>query len=389
MTVRHLHHYSSLGFPLFPCRSRDAEELKPDGKPVHKAKSPLTRNGYYDATCDMAQLEAWHRQHSDCAWGTPTSSLRGVLDIDPKHDGLRILADLEAKHGALPKTWRVRTGSGGLHYWFKFPEGTRGWKVCGDACEVKADGGYVIVPPSRVWLPNHEQAYRWEVKPWECEIAHAPSWLLTLRCSEKPKAKAEAFDPWAVPEAESFLAHEGAEEGSRHDMLCHLTGVHLHRGDCDSTILEAAEQWAKKCNPPLEEHEWRRPVEGIIAKERSKAPCRGVEFEEVPCNGSMEEGEKSIPCFPSSSPTVSSSWPVLSPDARHGLFGEMLSAVERDGSRSCWRASRLAHLLRQYRRAWGICASGLSEASPRTFYGHRLSIRRREGRRVECEHFTL
>ena len=47
-----------------------------------------------------------------------------VLDVDPRNNGDKTLADLEAKFGALPKTWRFVTGGGGLHILFRTPAAT-------------------------------------------------------------------------------------------------------------------------------------------------------------------------------------------------------------------------------------------------------------------------
>ena len=95
-----LHFYASvLGWSLFPCSSKN--------------KKPLTPHGFKDATTDLKQLEAWYQQYPDCAWGTPTSAERGILDIDrhpDKPDGfktLEALEALEAQHGPLAATPKV------------------------------------------------------------------------------------------------------------------------------------------------------------------------------------------------------------------------------------------------------------------------------------------
>src|SRR5678815_665685 len=44
-----------------------------------------------------------------------------ALDVDPRHGGDVALKGLEERHGRLPETYLVRTGSGGLHYLFELP----------------------------------------------------------------------------------------------------------------------------------------------------------------------------------------------------------------------------------------------------------------------------
>ena len=127
----------------------------------------MTSHGFKDATCDLGQLKIWHNQHPGCAWGMATTATVGVLDIDLKDDGPATLATLEAIHGPLPSTVRAKTGGGGSHLYFRFPLGTgSSTGRVGVGCDVRAEGGYVIVPPSRIDCPEHEgRAYAWEVKP--------------------------------------------------------------------------------------------------------------------------------------------------------------------------------------------------------------------------------
>ena len=87
--------YIGMGWPLFPCRERDG--FNAFGKPK-EGKSPLTHHGFLDATLDLGQIEAWHKQYPNCAWGVATSAEHGVIDIDPKHGGDKTLAALIAEH---------------------------------------------------------------------------------------------------------------------------------------------------------------------------------------------------------------------------------------------------------------------------------------------------
>ena len=145
--------YTNMGWALFPCSVR--------------TKKPITPHGFKDASLDWRQIVAWHEQYPGCALGTPTSAERAALDTDPRNGGDVSLARLEAEHGALPWTPKVRTGGGGFHHWLRFPPGTTCRKVA-DGVDLKADGGYVIVPPSKIAIAEHQgRAYYWTVRPWE------------------------------------------------------------------------------------------------------------------------------------------------------------------------------------------------------------------------------
>jgi bifunctional DNA primase/polymerase-like protein len=265
IVLENLKTYISMGWPLFPCRAQG-----------QKAKAPLTAHGFLDASLDWKQIEQWYQQFPGCAWGVATSAERTVLDVDVNKGGSESLAQLVAEYGELPSTPKVITGSGGFHYWLRCPVGTS----CGKpypGIDRKADGGYVIVPPSQIAIPEHQgRAYAWAVRPWEVALAEAPAWLLTMKPKAEAKGKAEAkadADPWIVKEAcADLLTHPGCDKDKgehRPPMLCRLVGVHIARDDSPNTIYALAEAWASRCNPPLED--WRKHVDGLLRKEEAKA----------------------------------------------------------------------------------------------------------------------
>lgn len=227
-----------MGWPLFPCSS--------------KTKAPLTAHGFKDASKDWQQVEAWYQQYPDCAWGVPTSAERGVIDIDPRNGGSESLAKLTAEHGVIPPTPKVKTGGGGFHYWLSFPPGTKCSKVA-DGIDRKAAGGYVIVPPSKIDIPEHDgRAYAWEVKPWETPLAEAPPWCVGYGSGRglEPRHGLEAESPWVVKAAcADLLTHPGSPEGERRRALVKLAGVHLAIGDSESTVYALVEAWAARCQP--------------------------------------------------------------------------------------------------------------------------------------------
>jgi hypothetical protein len=95
-----------------------------------------------------------------------------VLDVDVKKgNGFDSLRDKE-----LPPTPMVRTQSGGVHYYYKYPEGLKvpSKNAILPNVDLKANGGYVVTP--------HTPGYEWvdSCSPEEIPYADAPSWLLEL-----------------------------------------------------------------------------------------------------------------------------------------------------------------------------------------------------------------
>jgi hypothetical protein len=94
------------------------------------------------------------------------------LDIDLRDGGPESLATLERTGGPLPETAKARTGGGGMHLFFRYPAGERVGNSAGRlglGLDVRGEGGYVIVPPSRT-----QSAYEWLDRMPPAD----PTWLL-------------------------------------------------------------------------------------------------------------------------------------------------------------------------------------------------------------------
>jgi hypothetical protein len=161
--------YARRGVPVFPCEPG--------------AKRPLTRNGYWDATKDPHAIGRWWRRWPSANVAVPTGNKSGVvvLDVDPNAGGSESLGKLEQAGAPVPKTARARTGGGGIHVFFRYLRETNirnSVGLLGPGLDVRGEGGYVVVPPSRTQGP-----YKWvDSSP----LAEA-SWLIE-RLAEGEKA---------------------------------------------------------------------------------------------------------------------------------------------------------------------------------------------------------
>lgn len=154
--------YAANGWPVFLLgRTKRPVALCPPCEAARKAKTPhdpqacgcLTCHGFYAASTDRHRIAAMLAAVPRGLLAIRTGAASGlvVIDVDPRHDGAATLRGLIAR-GLTPPTRYVRTGSGGLHLYYCHPghpvpcdEGRR----LGPGIDVKADGGYVVAPPSR------------------------------------------------------------------------------------------------------------------------------------------------------------------------------------------------------------------------------------------------
>ena len=169
--------------PVFPCRPKD-EEIR-DGK-ILKAKSPLTKNGFKDATTEPDAIAAWWRAWPDALIGVPTGPSFVVLDLDLQH--VEAQRWYEENRARLPLTRIHVTRSGGRHLLFKPTAGTgcSAGKLA-RRVDVRGHGGYII------WWPAHG----FEVLHAEA-LAEMPAWLIA-DLSRKPTAKIIPFQRRPLP----------------------------------------------------------------------------------------------------------------------------------------------------------------------------------------------
>lgn len=174
--------YTARGWPVFPCRHADEEVLDTNTGEFEvrfKSKSPLTKNGFKDATTSDFTVRDFWRRHPEAMIGIPTGEPIGafVIDIDVKGDvnGFDWLRQVQAEHGRLPDTLTANTASGGQHLYFRHVEGVRNRGKLGLGVDVRGDGGYVVAPGS---VMADGRRYVW-IDPDE-EIAEAPQWLVDL-----------------------------------------------------------------------------------------------------------------------------------------------------------------------------------------------------------------
>lgn len=115
----------------------------------------LTCHGFYAATTDPDRIAAMVAAipRGLLAIRTGTASGIVVVDIDPRNGG-KVLPDL------MPPTRCVGTGDGGWHLYYRHPGGTLAAELHGHpGIDIKADGGYVVAPPSI--HPDTGRPYRW------------------------------------------------------------------------------------------------------------------------------------------------------------------------------------------------------------------------------------
>lgn len=233
--------YAEAGFAVFPL--------------IPRGKVPATAHGFKDATRDTEQIRKWWTEIPDCNIGIATGQASGglvVIDVDDGHGdgrGSDSMYDWEHANGKLPDTVTCITGSGGYHYYYYDAErfGNRSGLL--HNVDVRAEGGYVVAPPSV--HPNGNR-YEWDAMselgtvPIPHDDPQVRKFLAPIR---KRDERAVSDNPAVFP------------EGERTDSLIRLVGTLIDRGlSPEATKAAVIEENRLKCVPPLDDEELEREV---------------------------------------------------------------------------------------------------------------------------------
>lgn len=252
--------YAAFGLAVFP--------VKAWGKTESDFKSPLTPNGFLDASQSPDMIEGWWTRWPNANIGIATGSLSGgltVIDLDVKEekgiDGRLTLHMWEMDHEKLPgDTWLSITGSGGYHLFYRDESGTKSTRAIMEGIDIRGEGGYIVAPPS---LHLNGRRYEWEQAPDEFKLAEANAAVYELLT-------------WAPGnwDKKGFKLQEQIPEGQRTESLVKLVCSQQAKGLSDEAIRAAvrAENEAK-CIPPLTDQELEKEVFPVLRRyEKGTAP---------------------------------------------------------------------------------------------------------------------
>src|SRR5262245_49159690 len=167
--------YAARGWHVFPCNPGD--------------KSPLLKNGFYDASTDPTVIAAWWRENPYAMIGVRTGPESGIwvldLDIDPdkKLNGIEAFHDV-AQGRLLPESFKTRTPRGGTHIFFCWTDNiTCSTGKLAPGVDTRGEGGYTILPPS---MRSDRVCYQVlsDIYP---DLPSAPDWLIAAILAAQTK----------------------------------------------------------------------------------------------------------------------------------------------------------------------------------------------------------
>lgn len=230
--------YAATGWEVFPLAPRSKIPLLPHAHRCRGHIGPLpcceqswhqpefagckgecSRDGHgvLDATIDIAHVTAWWSSSPNANIGGRVPESVFVVDVDPRHNGLSTLAQLELEHGALPITRTAMSGrgDGGRHLYWQDPGGEVTSTRLGDGLDVKTPAGYCVLPPSI--HPDSGARYAWTDPA--APIAAPPEWLVELLRAAPVEVPTQPARPWRPSHDVDSIADWYSETRSWHDLL--------------------------------------------------------------------------------------------------------------------------------------------------------------------------
>lgn len=228
-------------------------------------------------------------RQSAAGYGVETGQVSGlfVLDVDTTkntktgEDGWDSLQKIALEHGSdTLKTFTVRTGSGGFHFYFRTPTDGRiirnSTRKLAWGLDIKGEGGFVVGPNS-----PHRSGNAYSIAN-DSPIAPAPKWLAdwsglyrVVAPLETIGALGEAFEVEPIPEdgaecaerteryradLETMPASVSGENGHMALLRATIRGVRYYELSDDIVLTCLDEVFNPRCDPPWSEPELEHKV---------------------------------------------------------------------------------------------------------------------------------
>ncbi len=233
--------YQSKGFSIIPLKEAEKTPRESWSK-------------WQNERANEKQIRKWFEQYPNMNIGIVTGKISNIVVIDIEKDG---------NNSGYPQTATAKSGGGGIHLVYKYPEGVDSIKNAirfRDLTDLKADNGYIVAPPS---IHPSGEKYEWLIEIEKTSnLAEFP-----LEILKETKCNNKKIDSKTITEEKVF-------EGSRNTSATQLVGKLLRETPVelwDISVWGGLKEWNNKvCEPPLSESELKNIFESIKKSDLEK-----------------------------------------------------------------------------------------------------------------------
>lgn len=294
--------YAELGWHVFPVHSNRGDGRCTCGNADcdRPGKHPRTKHGLKDATADPDRIRRWSELWRNSNIGVATGGGSGIFVIDI--DNERAFDALVERHGPLPATAEQQTGRG-RQLVFRYPADCtiRNKTELGGrpGVDVRGDGGYVVVPPSR-HVNGKTYAWQWSSDPTDgAALAELPATWLELLTAPSQSAPSD-------PEEHNSVLREGQRNDQLFKQACSMRGKGMSGEAIEAALLVDNKV---RCRTPLSDPEVRKIAASAVRYKPSAPPIAGPKTKQVqpwrpfptallpePLRTFVEQGARSLVC---------------------------------------------------------------------------------------------
>lgn len=257
--------YIDQGYSIFPCVKSNDKEID---------KSPLTKNGFYNATNDINIISKQFYK-DDLLIGLPTGKINKIVVIDfdinkkiPHTDIIdtrsvdELIEFVKENYGELPDTFSVETQSGGRHLYYLLSDdieirsGSR-FLDKSLSVDIRGEGGYIIAVDG-IGYNVYDDAEELNVDKIQERCVFIPEWVIEIRKKsteyEIIENESENLPPEEIKEIRSALSYISSDD---RDLWVKI-GLSL-KSTGSPSAYGLFNEWSKtsnKYNPKDMEYRW-------------------------------------------------------------------------------------------------------------------------------------
>jgi replicative DNA helicase len=273
--------YLEMGLSVIPLQSPSTVPSNlPEEEYIRRCKQPLVKwKEFQNRVPTQEEVTAWFDKWPTANIAIVTGAVSNlvVFDLDSQH-----AVEYADDAGGFPDTPKVKTGKG-HHIYVRHP----GFEIRNDVnkqydIDIRADGGYVVAPPS---IHGNGNQYEWEScsSIFDIPLAECDPWMIDylreMANSASKPAKEQPPKPSKSPDTAikagddisyANILKNGADQGHRNHTATKLIGHLLAKGIPASETWEMVSTWnSSKNSPSIDQSELRRTFDSI-SKTHSK-----------------------------------------------------------------------------------------------------------------------
>lgn len=253
-------YYAELGFSVIPVHNIVSGQCS-CGSPKCQAPGKHPRFKWMEQqkkAYSVDELTEIWRKYPRANVGIVTGPVSGILALDIDGDeGLESLKSVGLPFDDLPASPTVKTGGGGLHIYYRYPESGDAQTKAGvlSKVDIRGKGGFVVAPPSMHISGEH---YEWVQGRNISDIDPTDADLSLLFENKKIDATPKSGTLWF----ERLII--GVDEGKRNEAATRLAGRYLQKGLSQVEVKFMLNAWNHVNIPPLSEKEIDQTIKSVM-----------------------------------------------------------------------------------------------------------------------------